>query len=97
MKTIINNALITKLKPAAKDFDIWDNKLTGFILRVYPNGNMVYRCEYARGKRITIGKASVLTPAEARERAKVILGDAAKGIAPNTPKPNVSARPANVH
>lgn len=67
MKAFIGNQLITKLKPKQSSYDIWDKKLTGFILRVYPNGNMVYRCEYARGKRITLGKAGVLTPLQARD------------------------------
>jgi len=84
MKITINNALLARIKPAQKDFDIWDTKLTGFILRVYPSGKMVYRCEYARGKRITIGNASVLTPAEARDKVKAILGDSAKGIDPKS-------------
>lgn len=84
MKAFISNQLIAKLKPKEKSYDVWDNKLTGFILRVNPNGNMVYRCEFARAKRITIGKVSVLTPAQARDRAKEILADVVKGNAPET-------------
>lgn len=84
MKAFIGNQLITKLKPKENSYDVWDNKLTGFILRIYPNGNMVYRCEYARGKRITLGKANVLTPAQARDRAKEILADVVKGHAPES-------------
>lgn len=75
MKAFIGNQLIARIKPREKSYDIWDNKLTGFILRVNPKGNMVYRCEYARGKRITLGKISILTPVQARDRAKEILAD----------------------
>lgn len=32
-------------------------------------------CEYARGKRITIGKVGVLTSMQARDKAKDILAD----------------------
>ncbi len=78
----IGNQLIAKLKPAFNSYDVWDSKLTGFILRVLPSGTMVYRCEYARGKRITLGKASVLTAAQARDRAKEILADVVKGHNP---------------
>ncbi len=39
-------------------------------------------CEYARGKRVTIGKTDVLTPAQARDEAKRILGQAAIGALP---------------
>jgi integrase len=84
MKAFIGNQLIAKLKPNEKSYDVWDSKLTGFILRVNPNGNMVYRCEYARGKRITLGKTNVLTPAQARDRAKEILADVVKGHAPES-------------
>jgi integrase len=86
MKAIINSSLLLKIKPAEKEYDIWDAKLTGFILRVNPNGNLVYRCEYARGKRITIGNAKILTPMQARERAKEILADAVKGVDPQAKK-----------
>lgn len=82
MKMFIGNQLIGKLKPDVKSYDVWDSKLTGFILRVLPTGTMVYRCEYARGKRITLGKASVLTAAQARDRAKEILADVVKGNNP---------------
>jgi integrase len=67
-------------------YDIWDIKLTGFIVRVNPTGAIVYRCEYGRGKRITLGKASILTPAQARDRAKQILADVVKGHSPEIKK-----------
>jgi integrase len=82
MKMFIGNQLIGKLKPDIKSYDIWDSKLTGFILRVLPSGTMVYRCEYARGKRVTLGKVGVLTPAQARDRAREILADVVKGNNP---------------
>jgi len=82
MKMFIGNQLIGTIKPKEKSYDIWDSKLTGFILRINPNGSMVYRCEYARGKRITLGKTSILTPAQARDRAREILADVVKGNQP---------------
>lgn len=82
MKAIINTTLLSQIKPTTSEYDIWDTKLTGFILRINPNGNMVYRCEYARGKRVTIGNAKILTPIQARDRAKEILADVVKGIDP---------------
>lgn len=82
MKKLIGNILIAQLKPAAKAYDIWDTKLTGFILRVLPSGAMVYRCEHARGKRITLGRTTVLTPVQARDKAKQILSQAAIGLLP---------------
>lgn len=68
--------------PRRSPFEIRDTSLKGFILRVQPSGSMSYICEYARGRRITLGAASVLKPAEARDQARLILADAAKGIDP---------------
>lgn len=82
MKALINNSLLTRIASAEKQYDIWDTKLKGFILRVHPNGNMFYRCEYARGKRFTIGNSQILTPTQARDRAKEVLADAVKGVDP---------------
>ncbi len=88
MKAIINSTLIQHLTPKNKPFDIWDEKLTGFFLRVNISGKMVYMCQYGRGKRITIGKVGILSPAQARDRAKEILGDVIKGIDPKSTSKN---------
>src|SRR3990167_9442846 len=86
MKATISNSLLAKLEPRSAAYDIWDDKLTGFILRVQPTGSMVYRCEYARGKRVKVGYSSVITPAQARDMAKEALGKVALGIKPGTNK-----------
>lgn len=82
MKAAINATLLTKLAPKDKPYDVRDDKLTGFLVRVNISGKLVYMCEFARGKRITIGKVGVLTPAQARDKALSLLGDATKGIDP---------------
>lgn len=82
MRAVIGNSLLSQLKPKLTPYDIWDEKLTGFILRVLPTGKMVYRCEYARGKRITIGTTKAVTPQQARDRVKEILGQVALGLSP---------------
>lgn len=86
MRAVIGNSLLAKIKPQSTAYDIWDEKLTGFILRIYPSGAMVYRCEYARGKRITLGKSTVLTSVQARDKAKEILSQARLGIDPTAKK-----------
>lgn len=83
MKVTINTSLIAKLQPRDKPYDVRDDKLIGFLVRVNISGKLLYMCEYARGKRIAIGRAGVLTPAQARDKAHSILGDAAKGIDPS--------------
>lgn len=86
MRATIGNSLIPQLKPKNRPYDVRDLKLTGFIIRVNVSGKLVYMCEYARGKRIIIGKVGVLTPAQARDRAKEILADALKGDDPRLAK-----------
>jgi site-specific recombinase XerD len=43
---------------------------------------MTYLAQYRRGKRVSLGRAGVMTPQEARNEAKSILGDAMRGIDP---------------
>ena len=57
MKATINTSLLAKLSPRTKPYDVRDDKLTGFLVRVNISGKLVYMCEFTRGKRITIGKA----------------------------------------
>lgn len=86
MKATINTSLLSKLTPRSKPYEVRDDKLTGFLVRVNISGKLLYMCEYARGKRVTIGKVGVLTPVQARDMALSILGDAAKGIDPRGKK-----------
>lgn len=82
MKATITTAILSQLQPKDKPYDVRDTKVTGFIVRVNISGKLLYMCEYARGKRVTIGKVGVLTLPQARDCAIAILGDAAKGIDP---------------
>ncbi len=86
MKATINTSLLAKLTPRSNPYDVRDDKLTGFLVRVNISGKLLYMCEYARGKRVTIGKAGVITPTQARDIALSILSDAAKGIDPRKSK-----------
>jgi integrase len=68
--------------PADKPFEIRDDLLKGFILRVQPSGARTYYVQIARNHRVKIGAVGVLTPDEARERASKILGNHAHGRDP---------------
>lgn len=74
MPELIGKRLLATIAPSDKAYEIRDSRLPGFLLRVYPSGKIVYICQYARGKRITIGTASAdLPPADARDKALEIL------------------------
>ncbi len=79
---MIGNALLALLKAAEKPYEVWDTRLTGFMVRVQPTGTKTYYLEYGRHKRIKLSRVGILTPAQARERAREIMAAAASGIDP---------------
>jgi integrase len=72
--------------PPGKDRDIvWDDKLKGFGVAVFPSGIKTYVAQFrkdGRSHRVVIGKHGRLTPNEARGVAKALLGDVEKGANP---------------
>ncbi len=91
MKVTINSSLLSQLKPGKKPYDVRDDKLTGFMIRVNISGKLLYMCEYDRGKRIQISRVGVITPTQARDRALAILSEAAQGIDPRAKTPYMRA------
>lgn len=86
MQDKITKELLKKVKPRKKPYEIRDTELKGFILRVQPSGVISYIVQYAKGKRITVSRANVLSPAEAREEARIKLADWVRGIDPMDPR-----------
>ena len=72
---------------------VWDSEIKGFGLRVYPTGRRTYfvqyRNEFQRTRRKKIGVHGHVTTEQAREMAKGLLGDVAKG---GDPSQEVQAR-----
>ena len=91
MKARVNKKNIDAAKPGAKPYEIRDTSLPGFICRVQPSGRKAYIVEYGRGRRVTIGNAAVLTPAQARVKVKEVLGQAAEGADPAAEKRKAKA------
>src|SRR3546814_3579624 len=72
MRAVLTQAMIEKMPLPAKRKDCRDTRLKGLILRVSPNGVKSFYCEYARGKRVWLGRADALGMADARESARAI-------------------------
>lgn len=92
MRTVLTQVMIEKLANPVKVEDHRDARLKGLVLRVTPAGVKSFYCEYARGKRVWLGRADALGLAEARDSARAILADAYRGIDPieaRKPKPGV--------
>ncbi len=68
------------------DKTFWDRELAGFGLRVRQSGKksfiLQYRNLHGRERKMTLGRYGALTPREARQKAKSLLGQVAAGIDP---------------
>ncbi len=83
----ISKSAVDKLVcPPGKDRDIvWDDRLKGFGVAVFPTGVKTYVAQYRKGgrsHRVKLGLHGRLTPDEARSMAKAMLGDVEKGANP---------------
>lgn len=87
----ITKRSVDALEPTSKDSFLWDDSLPGFGIKVTPSGHKSYVAQYRPGaggrralaKRIVLGQHGVLTPDEARKRAKQLLGSVAHGEDPS--------------
>ena len=78
---------VDSLLPSAGPWIAWDDKLTGFGVRVQPSGTksflINYRANgggrYSPNRRLVIGRFGRMTAGEARRRAQALLGRVAAG------------------
>lgn len=90
----LSKAFLKTVKPRPKPYEVCDTELPGFLLRVQPSGCMTYYARYrVNGKhnRYRIGRADVLTPAQAREEAQAILAGTTLGDDPAEAKKRARA------
>ena len=92
LKVTLNKRNVESLKSAEKPFIAWDDKLSGFGLRVQPTGVRSYIVNYrvgtggrkAANRRLVIGRHGRVTADQARRLAQETLGRVAAGEDPAT-------------
>ena len=89
MRGKITKRAVDSFSPTQKVQFLWDKKLSGFGLRVTPQGRKTYLLQYRMEggrsvptRRYVIGPHGPLTPDRARKDAEKLLGDIRKGIDP---------------
>ena len=89
-KLTITKRAIDALKPADKPWIAWDDKLTGFGVRVHPTGAKSFIVNYRTGdggrkapnKQVVLGRYGKIAPDQARRLAQTTLGKVAGGDDP---------------
>ncbi len=93
-----------KVNAREKAFEIYDTKLKGFTLKIYPDtvskkGDIIpgaktylvrYRLPDGRQTRTVIGRHTLFTPTQARDKAEKILRAVKDGTVPNDSKQQVN-------
>ena len=90
VRTHLTKRVVEALEPADKSWIAWDDRLTGFGVRVQPSGTKSFIVNYRPGdggrkapnKRVVIGRYGRMAPDEARKKAQDLLGRVARGEDP---------------
>ena len=89
-KANLTKRTLDALKPAALDYQIWDTKVRGLGVRVYPSGTrgfvLQYRNAAGRTRKIALGRYGILTVDKAREKATRLLAAILDGRDPSQDK-----------
>ena len=88
MNQRLTKRAVESIQPHEKnELLIWDSELKGFGVRVFPTGRRTYFIQYRNShgdtRRKKIGVHGIITADLAREEAKKLLGDVAKGQDPS--------------
>ena len=98
LRTELTIPAIEALKPAARPWIAWDDKVTGFGVRVQPSGAKSFVVNFRAGKggplkRMVIARVGEMLPGQARQRARAIIERAARGEDPERARKAVLAVP----
>ena len=101
-KLTITKRAVDALKPADKPWIAWDDKLTGFGVRVHPTGAKSFIVNYRTGdggrkapnKQVVLGRYGRIAPDQARRLAQTTLGKVAGGDDPAGERAEARAMPS---
>ena len=83
----LTKRFVDALRPVGRDMLYRDSELLGFALRAKPSGVRTWVVQYrnsaGRTRKLALGRVGVLTPDEARQRARKVLGGVANGADPS--------------
>ena len=83
----LTKRFVDAMKPVQRDTLYRDDELSGFALRAKPSGARTWVVQYrnsaGRTRKLALGRVGVLTPDEARQRARKALGRVAAGEDPS--------------
>ena len=90
VKLTLTKRTVENLQPADKPWIAWDDRLSGFGVRVQPSGTKAFIVNYrtgsggrrARNRRVAISRCDHLAPEEARRLAQELLGRVARSDDP---------------
>ena len=90
VKLTLTRRTVDSLPPTDKPWIAWDDRVSGFGVRVQPSGVKAFIINYrigsggrrARNRRIAIGRCDHLAPEDARRLAQELLGRVARGEDP---------------
>lgn len=91
-KSKLTKSALDALQARTADYLVWDEECAGFGCKVTPAGRKVFIVQYRMGgrgspvRKYTIGPHGKLTLQQAREQARVILGQVASGADPQQQK-----------
>ena len=102
LRTTLTRKVIDALQPTDRSWIAWDDKLTGFGVRIHPSGAKSFIVNYRAGdggsnapiKRVTIGRYGRVAPDQARWLARRLLAQVADNTDPAFERAMALAKPS---
>ena len=90
-KSALTGEVVFRAEPLGAPYTIWDDRLTGFGVRVSPGGAKSFFVQFRTGeggrtdrnRKLTLGRNPGLSPGAARKQAQSLLGRARDGRDPS--------------